>query len=240
MEIRFLGHSGFLVETGDRLLIFDDALEGPSDGSLEEGVIPPSLLDGRETLVFVSHWHSDHFNPAIFQWRAEGRRLAYLLSKDCRVQKYQGEDILRLGANQSLVLNGVEVRTLRSTDEGVAFLVKTGGRTLYHAGDLNWWHWEGEPEELNRQMARRYQAEIEKLKGEPIDLAFLPLDPRQGSAYLLGLDAFMRTLQVEKAIPMHFWDRYEVFDQIAADPRSAPYREKILRLTRRGERILLP
>lgn len=31
-----------------------------------------------------------------------------------------------------------------STDEGVAFLVTAEGRTVFHAGDLNWWHWEGE------------------------------------------------------------------------------------------------
>ena len=42
---------------------------------------------------------------------------------------------------------GAEIRTLRSTDEGVAFVVHYAGKTIYHAGDLNWWHWEGEPDE---------------------------------------------------------------------------------------------
>ncbi len=43
---------------------------------------------------------------------------------------------------------GAEIRTLRSTDEGVAFVVHYAGKTIYHAGDLNWWHWKkGEPDE---------------------------------------------------------------------------------------------
>ena len=36
---------------------------------------------------------------------------------------------------------GCKIRTLRSTDEGVAYLVSYRGKRIYHAGDLNWWHW---------------------------------------------------------------------------------------------------
>ena len=53
---------------------------------------------------------------------------------------------------------------------------------VYHAGDLNWWHWEGESEEWNRKMAEDYRAEIDTLAGERIDLAFLPVDGRLGAA----------------------------------------------------------
>ena len=38
------------------------------------------------------------------------------------------------------------ILSLKSTDEGAAFAIReTDGTSIYHAGDLNWWHWEGEP-----------------------------------------------------------------------------------------------
>lgn len=43
------------------------------------------------------------------------------------------------------------VKTLFSTDEGVAFLLRCSEGTIYHAGDLNDWVWNGEPDEENRQ-----------------------------------------------------------------------------------------
>ena len=55
-------------------------------------------------------------------------------------------------------------------------------------GDLNWWHWEGEPDEKNTEMRRAYQAEINRLMDEKIDIAFVPVDPRLGEQYCWGLD----------------------------------------------------
>lgn len=53
---------------------------------------------------------------------------------------------------------GVTVEALPSTDEGVAFLVTAEGRTVFHAGDLNWWHWEGEDPVWNRNMEADFPA----------------------------------------------------------------------------------
>ena len=41
--------------------------------------------------------------------------------------------------------NSTKVTALLSTDNGVAFIVKTSEGVIYHAGDLNDWYWEGEP-----------------------------------------------------------------------------------------------
>ena len=79
------------------------------------------------------------------------------------------------------------MRTLKSTDEGVAFLIRIGERIIYHAGDLNWWHWEEESPRYNKLMMQRYQREIEKLEGRHIDVAFVPADPRQGEQYYWDL-----------------------------------------------------
>ena len=60
----FLDHSGFLVELPSVTLLFD----------WWKGKLPP-LPENKPLLVFSSHWHEDHFTPAIFELDAA----AYLL-----------------------------------------------------------------------------------------------------------------------------------------------------------------
>ena len=46
---------------------------------------------------------------------------------------------MRPGQELSLMNGQLLIRTLHSTDFGVAFLVRFHGKWIYHAGDLNWW-----------------------------------------------------------------------------------------------------
>ncbi len=48
--------------------------------------------------------------------------------------------------------NGTEVDTLLSNDSGVAFIVRTKEGTIYHAGDLNDWYWDGELKAATRDL----------------------------------------------------------------------------------------
>ena len=71
----------------------------------------------------------------------------------------------------------LDIEAFKSTDEGVAFLVRAEGKAIYHAGDLNNWVWEGEPEKDNQKMSERYHGELAKLAGRHIDVAFMLIDP---------------------------------------------------------------
>ena len=142
----------------------------------------------------MSHRHYDHYQRSIFRWSEGLPRITYILSGDVKeaVPSYALKgDILFVGPGESLRIGEGEgelfIETLESTDEGVAFVVKAEGRTIYHAGDLNWWHWEEETDRYNQLMKEDYQREIGKLEGLHIDAAFLPLDPRLGKEYLLGI-----------------------------------------------------
>jgi len=55
MRITYIGHSGFLVELRETLLLFD----------YYEGSLPQLPLE-KQLYVFASHRHPDHFNPEIF------------------------------------------------------------------------------------------------------------------------------------------------------------------------------
>lgn len=69
--------------------------------------------------------------------------------------------------------------------------MKVEGKTIYHAGDLNWWHWNGEPEEDNEYYKKTFQDEMKYLEGKKIDLAFMLLDPRQEDKYCWGMNYFL-------------------------------------------------
>ncbi len=212
MKVTYLGHSGFLVEWGDIYALFDYHI-----GTLH-------LMEQDKPLyVFVSHAHGDHYNPAVWELRKNHSPVYYLVSKDIslsaasklRLGLTEADEkmITKVKPDQTYLLPGeMTVRTLGSTDAGVAFLVRYAGQTVFHAGDLNLWLWREETAANNADMQRRFLNEMAKLKGEAIDAAFFPLDPRQEEDCGKGLEIFNRTAQIKALFPMHFWKQFGVID----------------------------
>jgi glyoxylase-like metal-dependent hydrolase (beta-lactamase superfamily II) len=202
MRVTFLGHSGFLVELRSVCLLFD----------WWKGELPP--LPDKPLTVLVSHRHPDHFSPRIFQLDDGKRNVRYLLAQDLRLNPRHRErwgmrenmDVVRVGGGETLSLPGMTVETLCSTDAGVAFLITADGRTVYHAGDLNWWHWDGEDPAWNRNMEVNFKRYLEPLSGRHIDLAFAPLDPRLERSRDWGFRYLLESADVTRVLPMHQWD----------------------------------
>ena len=227
MTVTYLYHSGFVVEFDDIVLVFD----------YYKGELPETVR-GKKLYVFSSHYHKDHFQYKVFDWALE-YDATYVLSKDIRTQGPEGRTV-KVKRRQNLSVDELQIQTLRSTDEGVAFLVRVKGITLYHAGDLNWWHWEEEGPEYNEKMKRDYQAEIGTIEGEHIDLAFVPLDPRLEEAYGWGIDYFMRHTETIRLFPMHLWGGYKTIPRFIADPLSEDYRDRIVKIERRQQSFEMP
>ena len=214
-RVTFLAHSGCLVELPGRCLLFD----------WWKGALPP--LPDKPLLVFASHVHPDHFDPQIFALDDGRRDVTFLLAKDIRLTPRHRERwgvgdgtaarCRSLGGGEHLELPGLAVDTLFSTDEGVAFAVTADGQTVYHAGDLNWWHWEGEPEAANRDMAARFRRYLAPLEGRRIDFAFAPLDPRLEDAYDRGLVWLLSRCDVRRAFPIHLWGQFGLIGRFCAE-----------------------
>ena len=206
MNITYIYHSGFLAETAACYYLFD----------YYKGELP-SLQTDKPILVFASHSHRDHYNPAIFTRLKElgMEQITAVLAKDISPKKYP-EDIpvIKVTFHQTYALpHEATLETLLSTDAGVAFLVHCPEGTIYHAGDLNDWVWEGETEQYNKQMTGSYRHEINLLKDKKIDIAFLPLDPRQEQNYANGILYFLKKVQVKTIYPMHYWEKPEVINK---------------------------
>jgi len=216
MHITYIGHSGFLVETAECYYLFD----------YYQGELPFLKAD-KPILVFSSHGHQDHYNAEIFPLlKSVGmQQITAVLAKDIPIKKYpQDTDIacVKVTFYQTYQLPcDTVVHTLLSTDEGVAFLLQCPEGTIYHAGDLNDWAWDGETEQENRQMTGSYRHEIDLLKKYqkeflddcPIDIACVPLDPRQEKYYAGGMLYFLKKIKVSMVYPMHFWEQPEIIDR---------------------------
>ena len=129
----------------------------------------------------------------------------------------------------------LKVEGFKSTDEGVAFWCSVDGLEIYHAGDLNHWYWDGEDPQWNKNMAKAYQEEISKMHGRTADIAFLPLDPRLGEYFYLGIDDFVKEVDAKRIFPMHFWGEYDVAERLKKMTSSAGYRYRIVEIHEEGE-----
>lgn len=202
VQITYLDNSGFALKTEQHFLIFDYYNNSPTNGmrGLAGGVIDPKEIAQENVVVFASHAHMDHYNPVILEWEKKIQNIRYVFSHDIQMHL----NALMAAPNSEYDLGDVKIKTLRSTDEGVAFLIEMDGLKIYHAGDLNWWHWEGEDPDWNAEMAQNYKNEIDKIKDEKIDIAFIPVDPRLEESMLWGIEYFKKQVETRLTIPMHY------------------------------------
>ena len=137
----FFGHSGFLIELSNSTLIFDYIY-----GEL------PEIREDKPLYIFISHCHSDHCN-----WE----KIIEIYDKSYHTEIFFGYDYSDSSINETLdnlpskiresvsCFKGeqqlysddslVYIKSLISTDLGVAFLVKCNGKVIFHAGDLAIW-----------------------------------------------------------------------------------------------------
>lgn len=220
MKVTFIYHSSFLAETESRYLLFDYV----------QGAIP-EMNQEKPVFVFASHRHGDHFSMQIFELAKKYPHIWFILSDDIlkeRVPDQWKEQTVFLGPDQTCELEGMKVETLKSTDEGVAFLIRSDGQRIFHAGDLNDWYWEREPEKDNAVMTKAFRDQINKLEGCRLDTAFVVLDPRQEKNYDRGIRYFLEHVSAEKVFPMHCWGDESVIGRCRQETWAFPYQDCIM------------
>ena len=232
MQVTYIEHSCFLVESENNILLFDYF-----DGEL------PELNYDKQLFCFASHSHGDHFSEKLFEQTAHHPNVHYILSDDIFKSRVPVELSSRtdfIAPAQTMIVDNISIKTLKSTDLGVAYIVDDGDRLIYHAGDLNDWIWQEETKAYNGNMEANYIREMEKLKGMDFLIAFIPLDPRQSPEdRQRGIDLFMKYARAENIFPMHMWDKYETAEDYAF--RAEPERAALLRnVSYKGQVFTIP
>ncbi len=207
LRIRHYYHSGFSVACEDLLFVFDYWRGENDDLPPDQQITSRFLRSFRHVYVFISHEHPDHLDRIVFSWKNIAR-VTYIVSSDMPI----GTRGRRMSAGQRMILeNEISVTAYESTDLGVSFLLDLRGIHIFHAGDLNFWHWRDEStlqeiEEADQEF-RRAVHPLEKAK---IDVAFFPVDPRQGTMFEAGANYFILSVKPRLLIPMHYFHRSDV------------------------------
>lgn len=106
--------------------------------------------------------------------------------------------------------HNLRIKAFGSTDSGISFLIEAEGKRLFHAGDLNNWHWKDEstPEEA-AEAEQNYLKELDDLAKatDKLDATMFPVDPRIGTDFMRGAQQFVDHIKTNIFVPMHFWDR---------------------------------
>ena len=218
MKLTYIFHSGFVLETESCLLIFDFWLD-------PEHIMPGILsAAGKPVYVFSSHFHEDHFTKEIFGWRDAypSLRITYILSKDIlkrrRARRDEADVWMAKGAEWHD--ENIKVYATGSNDSGVSWVISTGGKWIFHAGDLNNWYARFLADEnspgtiLSKEFMlvnpekdeKRFLGElkdIKKITGS-FDLVMFPIDGRIGNGYTRGGRQFIERFGTGMFVPMHF------------------------------------
>lgn len=210
MRLTYIYHSGFAIEAdGFAILIdyFKDTGKSP-----ETGFVHDELLKRPGTLyILSSHFHPDHFNADVLKWKAEKKEIVYIFSKDILKRgRAKKEDAIYLKKGDTYEDENVSIEAFGSTDVGLSFFIHIGDRLIFHAGDLNNWHWQDEstPEEVY-EAEKAYLKEVDDIikTTDRLDLAMFPVDPRIGTDFMRGARQFVDRIKVGVFVPMHFWER---------------------------------
>ena len=212
IKITHFYHSGFSVEAENLLFVFDYWRGEHQELHDHLQLLPEELKQYRAVYVFISHEHMDHLDPVVFSWK-DYAPVSYYVSSDMPV----GTRGKRMAPGDTLQLEeGIFISAFDSTDLGVSFLLNLKGIRIFHAGDLNFWHWREESSLQEIEEAEReFQTAVRPLQKENIDVACFPVDPRQGSMFQAGADYFILAVKPRLLIPMHYFHRSEIVMEYA-------------------------
>lgn len=213
MDITYIYHSCYVVENEKYILIFDFyKIPWLKNNSFQM----TEFIDRKKTiLVFASHGHGDHYSKEILSWDDGNRDIHYILSDDINLSNNKNNYSL-VKEGDSLNVSGIDITAFGSSDLGVSFLVNLDGTHIFHAGDLNWWKWSGEPlidqeyaENLFKKIINDIKINVNK-NNQKIDIAFFPVDPRLEENKFIGGLYFIENFAPKYFFPMHFWDKPEI------------------------------
>ncbi|MFW6196314.1 MAG: MBL fold metallo-hydrolase, partial [Thermoplasmatota archaeon] len=175
MKTTYLTHSCFTLEIDDKTFLFDY----PSGRYITEKVrnTISRIIKGSNLYVFISHSHPDHFNTEIFELKEITEKAVFILSDDIPLAlgNKKGE-IKFVEPDKKYDIGGISVKTFKSNDEGVAFLIEVSGTTIYYGGDLAKWDWPEWSEEKRKSKVKVFKDILNYLKDLDIDIAFSNMD----------------------------------------------------------------
>lgn len=204
MQVKFLGHAGFLLEGSSKIVIDPFITDNP--------VATVKASDIKADLVLVSHGHGDHLGDAIDIAKQSNATLVSIFEL-ANFASRQGVNAHPMHIGGSHLFGSVKIKLTPAWhgsglpgENGVVeylgtpcgFILAMDGKTIYHAGDTGLF---GDMELIGRR--------------HPIDLALLPI----GDNFTMGPEDALEAVKMLKpniVIPMH----YNTWPLIKQDPEE--------------------
>ena len=242
MTLDYIYHSGFAIEM-EGVTVIIDYYKDSSETEHNRGIVHDYLLQRPGKLyVLATHFHPDHFNREILTWKEQRPDIHYIFSKDIlNSHRAQAEDAIYIKKGETYEDETLRIDAFGSTDVGSSFLIHLQDWSVFHAGDLNNWHWseESTPQEI-RKAEGDFLAEVRELQqtAPAVDVAMFPVDSRIGKDYMRGAEQFVERIKITIFVPMHFSEDYQggnAFRQFAESKGC-----RFLSIAHRGESFELP
>lgn len=223
--ITYVYHSCYTVEIGDYFIIFD----------YYKGVL--NIPEDKKVIFVASHGHSDHYTSEILKI-PNMEKYTYILSEDIghiesdnniiyiKDNKLGMDQLKSLYSSDNVILIGkdkrkdikigkekIGIKTFGSTDIGISILLYVSGITIFHAGDLNYWAWEDNDDRTDKKEYHAFIDEVEKIKGNSIDIAFFPIDYRLGKNYYKGGRIFADIVKPQLMFALHSGDHEDISEK---------------------------
>lgn len=234
MIITYVYHSCCAIEFKKFILLIDYYKDAISQGE-EIGWVEKNLLQSDKPLyVLCTHSHADHFNEEVLKWDAKKENITYIFSKEVvdtlsDNPLLEDEKITYLDKYEEYKDKNIKVQAFGSTDEGGSFYIEHKRKKIFHAGDLNNWHWNEEvPFDEALAFENHYICELELLyeQVKKVDVAMFPVDPRLGKDFMRGAEQFVNKIETKHFLPLHFGDNYELIKQF--EPIAQKAKTKVL------------
>ncbi len=229
--IWYLDHSGWAVKTGSHLLIFDYVAgqANHSGRSLDHGFIDPAEIADQNVVVFVTHQHSDHYDPGILRWEDEVEHITYVFGWEAPACN---KHVCLADLRGTRTLGGMEIVTVNHEFDRipeVAFLVMLDGLAIYHSGDHGTVADEPNPTFKDNI---DYLASLNK----SIDIAFISTFGRIGGGAINNGDRYtIEVLRPRVTFPMHHGDNEDLYERFAREISKENVKTSVYYATRPGD-----
>jgi L-ascorbate metabolism protein UlaG (beta-lactamase superfamily) len=185
--VKWLGHASFQIRTTDKILYIDLKKYGKVVETSE-----------KADIILVTHNHGDHCSPPKIQ-ELRKTRTVIIAPEDCA--KRIGGNVKTLKPEEEATVDDITIKAVEaynikrfkpsgkpwhSRGYGVGYLIKTEGKTIYHAGDTD------------------FIPEMRKLKN--IDLALLPTGDKYTMDNAEAAEAAI-AINPKTAMAMHTWEK---------------------------------